>query len=212
MGKRMTNYLIKLLCIASVISLTSIAGAQTQRSGNDATRVMQQLQQVSAEKTRLQTENDALKKQLEEVKAKASKAGADQGVVQQQKRELDASNARQKESADAMEQLRTKMQDLIGKFRETATQLQTVEADRNQLKATIASQERDYKSCVDHNAGLYFLNDEILRRLEDRSLWTRLSEKEAFTRISRTRMENLIDEYRDRVEELRIARKRVAAQ
>jgi chaperonin cofactor prefoldin len=192
--------------------LTVAVSAQTQRSGNDVARVMQQLQQVSAEKTRLQTENDALKKQLEEVKAKASKAGPDQGVVQQQKRELDASNARQKESAEAMEQLRTKMQDLIGKFRETATQLQTVEADREQLKAAIAVQEREYKSCVDRNAGLYFLSDEILRRLENRSVWSKLSEKEAFTRISRTRMENLIDDYRDRVEELRVSRKRVAAQ
>jgi len=208
----MNRVRLNIIFLLSSLLVINAANAQTQRSGNDATRVMQQLQQVGAEKTRLQTENEALKKQLEEVKAKASKAGADQGVVQQQKRELDASNARQKESAEAMEQLRTKMQDLIGKFRETATQLQTVEADRDQLKATIASQERDYKFCVDRNAGLYFLNDEILRHLEDRSIWTKLSEKEAFTRISRTRMENLIDEYRDRVEELRIARKRVAAQ
>ncbi|HEX2584902.1 MAG TPA: hypothetical protein VHL14_07210 [Steroidobacteraceae bacterium] len=189
----------------------SFSEAQTQRSGNDATRVMQQLQQVTAEKTRLQSENDAMKKQLEEMKAKLSKSGADQSVVQQQKRELDASNARQKESADALEQQRSKMQELIGKFRETAAQLQTMEADHEQLKSSVATREREYKTCVDRNAGLYFLNDEILHRLEDRSWWDKTSEREPFTRIARTRLENLVDEYRDRVEELRVTRKTVAA-
>jgi len=201
---------ILLALLASGLLIGSFSEAQTQRSGNDATRVMQQLQQVTAEKTRLQAENDAMKKQLEELKAKLAKSGADQSVVQQQKRELEASNARQKESTDALEQQRTRMQELIGKFRETATQLQTVEADREQLKVSMTSRERDYKTCVDRNAGLYFLNDEILHRLEDRSWWDKTSEREPFTRIARTRLENLVDEYRDRVEELRVTRKTVA--
>jgi len=200
--------LLTLLISSAFIS--HVCEAQTQRSGNDATRVMQQLQQVTAEKTRLQTENDAMKKQLEEMKAKLAKTGADQSIVQQQKRELEASNARQKESADALEQQRGKMQELIGKFREMATQLQTVEADREQLKSTAMTREREYKTCVDRNVGLYFLNDEILHRLEDRSWWDKTSEREPFTRIARTRLENLVDEYRDRVEELRVSRKTVA--
>ena len=201
---------LTLSLIITAALITTITHAQTQRSGNDVTRVMQQLQQVTAEKTRLQSENDAMKKQLEEMKAKLGKAGADQTMVQTQKRELEASNARQKESTDALEQLRGKMQELIAKFRETATQLQTVEADRQQLKVTLDTRQRDYNACVDRNVGLYFLNDEILHRLEDRSWWDRTSEHEPFTRIARTRLDNLVDEYRDRVEELRVARKAAA--
>ncbi|MES1196577.1 MAG: hypothetical protein ABUL58_06500 [Steroidobacter sp.] len=184
--------------------------AQTQRSGNDATRVMQQLQQISAEKTRLQSENDAMKKQLEELKARLAKTGADQAVLQQQKRELDASSARQKESADELEKSRARMQELIGKFREMATQLQSVETDRAQLKTALETRERDYKICVDRNVGLYFLNDEILQHLEGRTAWDKTVEKEPFTRISRIRLDNLVDEYRDRAEELRASRKSVA--
>jgi len=205
----MNRKLITLMLILTSFVAANVH-AQTQRTGSDVARVMQQLQQVSADKARLQTENDALKKQLEELKTKASKAGADQAVVQQQKRELETSKAQQKESADELEKLRDKMQELIGKFRETATQLQAAESDREQLKASIASRERDYKVCVDRNAGMYFLSDEILRRLEDRSLLNHVSEKEPFTRISRTRLENLVDDYRDRIEELRVSRKTAA--
>jgi len=206
----MKNYLASIVFLSSSLFVIHTASAQTQRSGNDTTRVMQQLQQVSAEKTRLQTENEAMKKQLEELKSKASKTGADQAVVQQQKRELEASNARQKQSADELENVKGKMQELIGKFRETATLLQTVEADREQLKTSLSARERDYKTCVDRNVGLYFLNDDILQHLEGRSTWDKVAEKEPFTRIRRTRLENLIDEYRDRAEELRVNRKSVA--
>lgn len=200
-------------CVLLILLLgVEAAHAQVQRSGNDVARVMQQLQQVTAEKTQLKSENDSLKKQLEELKAKAIKAGADRSVLQQQKRELETSSARQKESEDALQQLRDKMQELIGKFRETATQLQSTETDRDQLKTALDARERDYKICVDRNAGLYFLNDDILRRLEHRSIWGKMAEKEPFTQISRTRLENLIDEYRDRVEELRVNRKTAATQ
>jgi chromosome segregation ATPase len=201
----------------SIMLLTTVAAlalqpsyGQTQRSGNDNARIMSQLQTVSADKMRLQTENEELKKQLEELKAKSSKASGDQLVVQQQRRELESSRALQKESADELEKLKGRMQELIGKYRELATQLQGVEAERDQFKTSLAARERDFKSCVDRNAGLYFLNDEILRRLEDRSFWSKASEKEPFTQIARTRMENLIDDYRDRVEELRVSRKTTA--
>jgi hypothetical protein len=96
------------------------------------------------------------------------------------------------------------MQELVVKFRETAGVLQEVETDRDQLRAQASTQERDLKTCVDRNAGLYLLNDEILRNLENRGVWSSLTDKEPFTRISRTRLENLIDDYRYRVEELRV--------
>ena len=52
MDATMTKQSIKFLSIGAMLMLSAAAGAQTQRSGNDATRVMQQLKQVSAEKTR----------------------------------------------------------------------------------------------------------------------------------------------------------------
>ncbi|HVY23375.1 MAG TPA: hypothetical protein VG962_08505 [Steroidobacteraceae bacterium] len=201
-----------MLAAAALFAMNTVQ-AQVQRSGNDTARVMQQLQQVMSEKAQLQTENDSLKKQLQELQAKVGKAGSEQAALQQRTtRELEASNARQKENETTIQQLRDKLQELIAKFRETATQLQSVETDREKFKNDLAARDRDYNTCVDRNAGLYFLNDEILRKLEDHSIWDTVREKEPFTRLARTRLENLIDDYRDRVEELRVNRKTAATQ
>ena len=203
------------LALVSAIFLPNLAAAQTQRAGNDNARVMQQLQQMTAERSKLQQDNAAMKKELEELQAKYAKTSADQAALQQRARELEVTSTRQqsasKDTTDALERSRTQLQELIGKFRETAATLQSVETDRDQVKAKLTAREREFKSCVDRNAGLYFLNDEILRRLEDHSMWSSLKEKEPFTKISRTRLENLIDDYRDRVEELRIAKQSTAA-
>jgi hypothetical protein len=86
-----------------------------------------------------------------------------------------------------------------------------VETDRDQLRAQALTQERDLKTCVDRNAGMYLLTDEILRKVADRGMWSSLTEKEPFTKLSRTRLDNLIEDYRYRVDELRVKDKPAAA-
>lgn len=206
------NTPILLLTFLLTCLVQSTVHAQTQRTGNDNARIMSQLQQVTADKMKLQTENESLKKQVEELKSKASKSSGDQQLVQQQRRELESSKAQQKESADELEKAKNRMQELIAKYRELAAQLQSLETDSQQTKASLTTRERELKTCADRNAGLYFLNDDILRRLEDRSFWNKASEKEPFTQIAKTRNENLVDDYRDRVEELRVNRKAIATQ
>lgn len=200
---------IALLCVD-----TEVLG-QTQRSGSDSARVMQQLQQATAERTKLQADNDGLKKELEELKEKYAKTTAAQSSLQQKAREAELASTRQqttgKDTSEALEKSKAQLQELIGKFRETAQSLKTTETDNTNLKTQLETQERTYKTCVDRNAGMYFLNDEILRRMEDRGFWSKLSEHEPFTKIARTRLENLIDDYRYRVEELRVTKQNSAS-
>ncbi len=51
---------------------------------------------------------------------------------------------------------------------------------------------------------LYELNRDILDRYERVGLFTKVSASEPFTKITRTRLENLVDEYRQRAQELRV--------
>jgi chromosome segregation ATPase len=182
--------------------------AQVQRSGNADARVAQQLQQLANEKVSLQAENNKLKQELEQVKAQLQKSSSTAKELENRNRVLQASSASRttnnQQAEEQLERTRAQLQELVTKFRETAQTLRDVETDRATAKSQLAAKEREYKVCVDRNAGLYELNDEVLDRMEDRGFWSQLAEREPFTRLKRTQLENLIDDYRYRVEELRV--------
>lgn len=182
--------------------------AQTQRSGNADARVAQQLQQLANEKIALQAENNKLKQELEQVKAQLQKSASTTKELEGRNRALQAaSNTRaggDQQTEAQLERTRSQLQELVTKFRETAQTLRDVEMDRATAKSQLAAKEREFKVCVDRNAALYELNDEVLDRMEDRGFWSQLAEREPFTRLKRTQLENLIDDYRYRVEELRV--------
>lgn len=187
--------------------IAASASAQVQRSGNADARVAQQLQQLANEKVALQAENDKLKQELEQVKAQLQKSASATRELETRNRTLQASAARANDNQQTQEQLersRAQLQDVVTKFREVAQTLRDVEVDRANVKSQLAAREREYKVCVDRNVALYQLNDEVLDRMEDRGFWSQLAEREPFTRLKRTQLENLIDEYRYRVDELRL--------
>lgn len=201
---------------AASLLLAFGAVAQVQRSGNDNARVMQQLQQLTAAKTQAEAETAKLKTEVENLKSQLTKATAALAASEQRAKKVAAGLSAKETAAvqeinDALSRSRSQMQELVVKFRETGQTLKDVETDRDQLRGQLSSQERDLKTCVDRNAGLYLVSDEILRNLENRGVWSTLTEKEPFTKLSRTRLENLIDEYRYRVEELRVTDKKTAA-
>lgn len=192
----------------ALIVCAAPALAQTQRSGGADARVAQQLQQLAGERTALQSENAKLKQDLERVQKELDKATAGKSALEGRARTLEASAGRgeasAKQSQEELERTRAQMQELITKFRETAQALRDVEVDRTQAKTQLAVHERELKTCIDRNAGLYNLNTEVLDRMANRGLWSALSEREPFTKLKRIELENLIDDYKYRADELRL--------
>jgi cell division septum initiation protein DivIVA len=185
--------------------------AQTQRTGDTNARAMQQLQQLSSERAQLKAENDKLKQETEQLKKQLASATSEQSSLQQKLKTTEASAAHDaasnQQNSDALEKLRGQLQELIGRFRETAQSLKEVETDRTAVKGKLQTTERELNVCIERNVGLYNLNTEALDHLEKKGVWSSLAEKEPFTRIQRTRLENLIDDYRERAAELKIETK-----
>lgn len=197
-----------LICLGGLL-LVANAHGQTQRSGGDgAARAMQQLQQATADKARLQQENESLKKELETAKSKLAALSVEQGKLQQRARELETGGTRRdaesRNNAQELERTRSQMQELVTRFRETVQNLKEVETDRNALKAEKEAHAATLERCVDKNAQLFLLGNEMLDQYGKFGVWTAVKSKEAFTTLTRTRLENLADEYRDRIEVLRI--------
>jgi chromosome segregation ATPase len=201
-------------CLVFVVMGTGFgtgAHAQTQRSGSDTARVTQQLQQLSAERIKLQQQNAELQRQLDGLKSQAAGSGAAEARLGAQARQLQADSERLRSESAAttatLDKTRGQLQELVAKYRDLAQTLREVEADRNSQHDVLAVNRRQLDSCSGNNAQLYEIGSGILDRLEERGLWSALKDKEAFTRLSRTRLENLADDYRARISALRLSGK-----
>ena len=202
------------VCAPAVFAvLAASADAQTARSGGGANaQLLQQMQQLASERTSLQSENaqmkkdlDALRKERDSLKDSLKKAQAAlDGRVKAGEAALAHTAAQRESTEQELRRTKDKMEELVIKFRETIQTLHTAETEGTTAKQTLVVRDRDLKVCVDHNAALYKLNDEILTRLEHPSVWGRVATAEPFTRIKRTELENLVDDYKTRADDQRM--------
>ncbi|MEJ0087444.1 MAG: hypothetical protein WDO72_17355 [Pseudomonadota bacterium] len=195
-----------LLACLCIVAVSGVAFAQSARKdgGNNA-QLMQQMQQMAAERTSLQTENARMKRELDEIRKerdalKGERDGNDRKLRNAEGAAIRAAGDR-KQVESELEQYKSRMAELVGKFRETVTGLREVESDRNTTRQQLETKTVELKSCVDRNVQLYTMNDEILTRLADQGFFSSMAKAEPFTRIKRTQLENLADDYRARADE-----------
>jgi chromosome segregation ATPase len=209
----MARHYVAMAGIALCIVTGAPASAQVQRSGggSETQKIMQQYQQVAAEKTALQAQVAQMKKDLDGTKADlaamkkerdalkvraAGVAGTAAAVA-----ELSASKQAAEKNLEVSKQ---RMTELVVRFRETATNLKDVEADHAKIRKALDDRNSAFDKCAADNLQLYEINREVLDRYEHVGLFTKVSAGEPFTKITRTRLENIVDEYRARAEELRM--------
>ena len=191
------------------------ATAQTQRSGGgEAQKFMQQYQQVAAEKTALQAQVAQMKKDLDAAKTDLAAMTKERDALKAHVGVPAAAVAQVTASKEAAERnlelSKQRMTELVGRFREMASNLKDVEADRATLRDDAAKRSRAFDQCAQDNLQLYEINGEILDRYEHVGLFTKVSAAEPFTKITRTRIENLVDEYRERAQQLRVKKSTAA--
>jgi chromosome segregation ATPase len=183
--------------------------AQTARGGGGANALLlQQMQQLTAERASLQAENAKLKQGLEDLRKDRDTLKDSQQAVAQRARAaaaaLDQSNTKHAQATQQLAQTKAEIQELIAKFSETIQKLKQAEADDVGAKQTLAVSEREIDVCIDHDVALYKLDLEVLSHSERESSWTRVARMEPFTQIARARLENRVDDYRARANDLRL--------
>jgi chromosome segregation ATPase len=198
-------------CLTSMVLLAmagSAAHAQVERSGGggELQRFMQQYQQVSSEKTALQAQVTQLKQDLDSAKSELAAAKKDRDALKGRAAQA-ASIAQVTAARDAAEKnldlYKRQMTDLIARFRETATNLKEIEADRANLRGQLQERNTAFDKCAENNTQLYEITTDVLNRYEHVGTFTKLTMSEPFTKITRTRVENLVDDYRARAQENR---------
>jgi len=176
---------------------------------------MQQYQQLASERTQLQAENGKLKKDAEATKKQldtvTKQFAAYKAAAERNQAALGVARNASENSAKTLEDTKAKMQELIGRFRETLTTLRGVESEKTQLQQQVAQSNASFDRCVEKNYALFKVTEEVLDRYEHQGAFSYMARAEPFTRIKRTQVENLVDEYRQRAEELRVSKAEAAA-
>jgi chromosome segregation ATPase len=205
---------ITLKCVLCVLcAATAPLQAQTQRSGGgESQKIMQQYQQLAAEKTALQAQTTQMKKDLDAAMSELAAVKKERDALKARAGGAAAAAAAQAVAAKqatekSLEQYKERMTELVNRFRETATTLKEVESDRTKLQNDLRERASAYDKCAEDNLGLFEISDDVLNRYEHVGVFTRVSAAEPFTKITRTRIENLVDEYRARAMELRAKKK-----
>ena len=218
MNSGTSRRLVALAAVCSALFSTN-ASAQVQRSGgsNGAAnaQLMMQYQQASTERAQLQADNTKLKKELDDVKkqldAATKLAAASKASVGRDAGQLVAAQAASERSSKELTDTKAKMQELIGKFRETITQMRGIESERSQLQQELAQSKTAFDQCADRNYSLYQVDNEVLDRYAHEGAFSHMASAEPFTRIKRTQIDNLVLEYKERAEELRVKKAEAAA-
>jgi chromosome segregation ATPase len=196
----------RILVVAGGLLWSMAAISQTERAGSSAnTQLMRQMQQLASERTQLQSDNARLKQELDATRKERDALKGTSAAAEKRLRSLEAGAARAGGERDAstqeLAQLRARMEELVGKFRETATALRDVETQRATAVQNLVVRDNELAQCGDRNQKLYTLNDEILTYFGGRGFWSGLASAEPFTKLKRTQLENLIGEYRDKAED-----------
>ena len=196
---------ISLLCL--MFSLRVEAQAARRDAGGNA-QLMQQMQQLAAERTQLQAENARMKKELDDLRKERDglRAGKESNDKRAHMSEVALAHAAQEreQGSKELDQLKERTQELIAKFRETIQELRTVETDRTKVREDLVSRDTQLKSCVNSNVALYKLNDEVLDKFETQGFWSNVARAEPFTKLKRVELENLADGYRDRADDAKV--------
>jgi cell division septum initiation protein DivIVA len=201
-----------LLACGCCALISSVAPAQVQRSGGGAgaanAQLMMQYQQADSERTQLKSDNAKLKKDLDDLKkqldAATKQAAASKAGVSRDSAQLAAAQAANDRSAKDLADSKAKMQELVGKFRETITQMRGIESERSQLQQQLAQSKTAFDQCAERNYSLYQVDNEVLDRYAHEGAFSHMASAEPFTRIKRTEIDNLVLEYKERAEELRM--------
>jgi chromosome segregation ATPase len=176
--------------------------AQTQQL-QQALSAEQQARQAAA--TELQARKGDLDKLDAEAQAARRRAGSTQRQLEQTARELDETRVARDTLQKQLDDTRTLLGARETDLQQTRNTLQDTQRDLGATRARSEALAGRLGQCEQDNAALYRTGIEVLDHYRNRTLGDRVAQGEPFSQVGRVRLENLIDAYRDRLDERRSA-------
>jgi len=202
--KRHLIFLTSMLLPSLPLAAQEAGGAEAQlrEALRNATLQIRTLQNEKAEAEAARTVAETRITELEAALESATKQAA--GEQAQSRAERDELNARNEEARAEIKHLDEALAKWKEGYHKAADVARATETQRARLadeNSVLKARVRDYRA---QNIELHTLAMEVLQRYEDFGTGRALAAKEPFTRITRARVESLVQEYRDEAEKNRI--------
>lgn len=202
------------LILVGITLLGNSACADDKRSSREREalrRVQQQMQQMAQEKAALEQkvsgfeqEKSALSGEKDALAKKAQ--GAESRVAvetrKRQRLEQELETAR-KENQSLLEQkaeVEKRLLEMTATQTDSARQLAVLQGEKKQNEASLATREKQIAVCEDSNLKLYQYGRDLIKQCRDHSATDAVLRLEPVTGIKRVEIENLLEEYRDKLD------------
>ncbi len=177
------------LLFAVLLVFTGLSPAMAEQNALDRAQYM--LRQINAQKVQLEQQNAMLKQALGTLKKESEKQLQQQKVGNQK---LGKSN---RQKSDHIQKLRDRL-------RETLIALRESENERMLANKSGMAVNSRLQLCVDNNHKLVALNADIIEQYESKGVWDALLQAEPFTKIEQVKIENIMQEYRFKNDDLEL--------
>jgi chromosome segregation ATPase len=195
------------LIFASVI-LASVSLIGPMRAAEPDARVQQAMRNMTTRLRAAETERDSLQaakvQSDQEKKALTEKFDALTKQATADSKALAASKTQLAERATENAQLQDSLQKLQLWQTHAVEIAQKIEIDRAKLAGQVIELQRKLADREAKNLALFKLANEILKRYERFGLGDALAAKEPFTGITRVKLENLVQDYQDKLADQRV--------
>lgn len=179
-----------LLAVSATLVVTPGAAWAADAEDQKAARIQRMLRQVSQERDTAQAEVARLKAELEELNRKHTGA----------RKNSDAALAKSRESITA----------LSADMQQTTQNLRRTESERSLLQETLVGQAQQLEACESNNVKLLQVNRDLLEQYEKKGLFDSFMQREPITGLKGVELENIVQDYQDRLDRL-VFRKKEAA-
>lgn len=141
-------------------------------------------QSLLAEKTAKEKEHSALQKKYDKLKEKSKK--------------------NKKSMQGKVVEIKQQYKDEIVGHAETRKLLSSMTQEKNKLFRISTEQMQAIDRCVGNNNKLFEINIELLSAYEKKGVWDSVTQAEPFSGLTQVQIENLVDDYQYKLEDLRV--------
>lgn len=191
-------------------ALSILPALAADQPGKDQTRrLQQQLHMAEQEKARLAQQTADAEKQIKEAQEKVATAERRSDAVGYRSARLNKELEAVKVEKEALVVANKAEQAVLAaklaeSERKLAEQRLASTAEKQQLEADLARQKTALSGCSERNATMYKLGNELLDKYEQKSCFTSVLQVEPFTQLQRAKIENVVEEYRDKLDSQKI--------
>lgn len=210
--KILVAWLLMAGVFAGVSTAAWSADSKDKAAKQQERRMRQMMQQVQAEKEQLQSqfeqEKAKLKQESEAEQAKRNELKSSVAHASRRNAVLSAEiEALRKEKADmqaSSQALQAKLEEAQQQLAHAQDAMRKGEAERGNMQAVIVKKQQQLNASREKNDKLYDFGLQLIKVYEKPSLYQKVMRDEPFTQLKRVELENILQDYKDRIDEARI--------